>query len=172
MSILFLFFIALNINKIVIAGNYKDTSFSFNRYAGITDTREKMDSSSVYLDLSNDRPIGEVVRVYIIDSAADRKRSNGGDFFRCELGKKYFLYNTVRENGGSYCRIYITGHPEPISIKWSPDSVQQSGVTTLKYAYYQSDEELYLKEQMMFFQPYLEILTFTLQHLIKHILIE
>jgi len=101
-----------------------------------------MDSSSVYLDLSNARPIGEVVRVYIIDSAADRIRSNGGDFFRCELGKKYFLYNTVRENGGSYCRIYITGHPEPISGKWSPDSVQQSGVTTLKYAYYQSDEEL------------------------------
>lgn len=142
MSILFLFFIALNIIKIVIAGNYQDTSFSFDRYAGITDSREKLDSSSVYLDLSNARPKGEVVRVYTIDSDADRIRSNGGDFFRCELGKKYFLYNTVRENGGSRCRLYITGHPEPISGKWSPDSVQQSGVITLKNAYYQSDEEL------------------------------
>jgi len=132
----------LNIIKIVIAGNYQDTNFNFDRYAGITDTREKMDSSSVYLDLSNAGPKGEVVRVYIIDSEADRIRSNGGDFFRCELGKKYFLYNTVRENGGSKCRLYITGHPEPIFGKWSPDSVQQSGVITLKYAYYQSDEEL------------------------------
>ena len=142
MSILFLFFIVLNIIKIVISGNYQDTSFSFDRYAGITDSREKLDSSSVYLDLSNAWPKGEVVRVYIIDSDADRIRSNNGDFFRCELGKKYFLYNTVRENGGTRCRLYITGHPEPISGKWSPDSVQQSGVTTLKNAYYQSDEEL------------------------------
>ena len=142
MSIIFLFFIILNFIKIVISGNCQDTSFSFDRYAGITDSREKMDSSPVYLDLSNARPKGEVVRVYIIDSEADRIRSNNGDFFRCELGKKYFLYNTVRENGGSKCRLYITGHPEPISGKWSPDSVQQSGVTTLKNAYYQSDEEL------------------------------
>ena len=142
MSILFLFFIVFNIIKIVISGNYQDTSFSFDRYAGITDSREKLDSSSVYLDLSNAWPKGEVVRVYIIDSDADRIRSNNGDFFRCELGKKYFLYNTVRENGGTRCRLYITGHPEPISGKWSPDSVQQSGVITLKNAYYQSDEEL------------------------------
>ena len=140
--ILFLLFIALNIIKIVIAGNYQDTSFSFNRFAGITDSREKMDSSSVYLDLSNAEPKGEVVRVYIIDSGADIIRSNGGDFFRCELGKKYFLYNTVKENGGSYCRIYITGHPNGISGKWSPDSIYQSGVITLKKAYYQSDKEL------------------------------
>ena len=96
-QILFLFFISLNIIKIVIAGDYQDTSFSFDRYAGITDTRQKMDSSSVYLDLSNAGPKGVVVRVYIIDSYSDRIRSNGGDFFRCELGKKYFLYNTVRE---------------------------------------------------------------------------
>lgn len=142
MSILFLFFIAFNIIKIVIAGNYQDTSFSFDWYAGITDTREKMDSSSVYLDLSNAEPKGEIVRVYIIDSDADIIRSNNGDFFRCELGKKYFLYNNVRENGGYRCRLYITGHPEPISGKWSPDSVEQSGVKTLKNAYYQSDEEL------------------------------
>ena len=142
MSILFLLFITLNIIKIALGGNYQDTSFSFDRYAGITDSREKMDSSSVYLDLSNAGPKGEIVRVYIIDSEADRIRSNNGDFFRCELGKKYFLYNTVRENGGSKCRLYITGHPEPISGKWSPDSVQQSGVITLKNAYYQSDEEL------------------------------
>ena len=142
MQILFLFFIALNIIKIVIAGNYQDTSFSFDRYAGITDVRAKTDSSPVYLDLSNAGPKHEVVRVYIIDSDSDRIRSNGGDFFRCELGKKYFLYNTVREKGGSNCRIYITGHPEPISGKWSPDSVKQSDVITLKSAHYQSDEEL------------------------------
>ena len=142
MSIFFLFFIALNIIKIVIAGNVQDTSFNFDRYAGITDTREKKDSSSVYLDLSKAEPKGQVVRVYIIDSSADIIRSNGGDFFWCELGKKYFLYNTVRENGGSYCRIYITGHPGPISGKWSPDSVNESGVITLKNAYYQSDAEL------------------------------
>ena len=74
MQILFLFFIALNIIKIVIAGNYQDTSFSFDRYAGITDSREKRDSSSVYLDLSNAGPKGEVVRVYIIDSNSDRIR--------------------------------------------------------------------------------------------------
>ena len=48
----------------------------------------------------------------------------------------------MRENGGTRCRIYITGHSEPISGKWSPDSIQQSGVITLKNAYYQSDEEL------------------------------
>ena len=48
----------------------------------------------------------------------------------------------MKENGGSNCRIYITGHPEPISGKWSPDSVKQSGVITLKSAHYQSDEEL------------------------------
>ena len=78
----------------------------------------------------------------LIDSGADIIRSNGGDFFRCELGKKYFLYNTVKENGGSYCRIYITGHPKGISGKWSPDSIQQSGVITLKKAYSQSDAEL------------------------------
>ena len=142
MPILFLFFIALNIIKIVIAGNNQDTSFSFDRYAGITDSREKRDSSSVYLDLSNAGPKGEVVRVYIIDSDSDRISSYGGDFFWCELGKKYFLYNTVKENGGSNCRIYITGHPEPISGKWSPDSVKQSDVITLKSAHYQSDEEL------------------------------
>ena len=140
--ILFLLFIALNIIKIVIAGNYQDTIFSFDRYAGITEPRAKMDFSSVYLDLSNAEPKGEVVRVYIIDSGADIIRSNGGDFFRCELGKKYFLYNTVKENGGSYCRIYITGHPKEVSGKWSPDSIQQSGVITLKKAYSQSDAEL------------------------------
>jgi len=132
----------LNIIKIAISGNYKDTTFSFDRYAGITDSREKNDASSVYLDLSNASPKGQVVRVYIIDSDSDRIRSYGGDFFRCELGKKYFLYNSVRENGGTRCRIYITGHSEPISGKWSPDSIQQSGVITLKNAYYQSDEEL------------------------------
>ena len=80
--------------------------------------------------------------MYIIDSDSDIIRSYGGDFFRCELGKKYFLYNSVRENGGSRCRLYITGHSEPISGKWSPDSIPQSGVITLKNAYYQSDEEL------------------------------
>ena len=142
MSILFLFFLSLNTIKIAIGGNYQDTSFSFDRYAGITDSREKSDTSSVYLDLSNASPKGEIVRVYIIDSDSDRIRSYGGDFFRCELGKKYFLYNSVRENGGSRCRIYITGHPEPISGKWSPDSIPQSGVITLKNAYYQSDSEL------------------------------
>lgn len=139
---LFLFLIALNILNIALSGNYQDTSFSFDRYAGITDSREKMDSSSVYLDLSNARPKGEIVRVYIIDSDADMIRSNKGDFFRCELGKKYFLYNTVRENGGKRCRLFITGNSEPISGKWSPDSVKQSGVTTLTVAYSQSDEEL------------------------------
>ena len=142
MLTLFLFFLYLNIIKIAISGNYKDTTFSFDRYAGITDSREKNDASSVYLDLSNASPKGQVVRVYIIDSDSDRIRSYGGDFFRCELGKKYFLYNSVRENGGTRCRIYITGHSEPISGKWSPDSIQQSGVITLKNAYYQSDEEL------------------------------
>ena len=142
MSILFLIFLSLNTIKIAIAGNYKDTSFSFDRYAGITDSRDKQDTSSVYLDLSNANPKGEIVRVYIIDSDSDIIRSYGGDFFRCELGKKYFLYNSVRENGGSRCRLYITGNSEPISGKWSPDSVGQSGVITLKYAYYQSDEEL------------------------------
>ena len=142
MSTLFLFFLSLNIIKIVISGNYGDTTFSFDRYAGITVPREKKDSSSVYLDLSSAGPKGQVVRVYIIDSDSDRIRSYGGDFFRCELGKKYFLYNSVRENGGSRCRIYITGHSEPIYGKWSPDSISQSGVITLKNAYSQSDEEL------------------------------
>ena len=142
MSILFLIFLSLNIIEIIIAGNIQDTSFSFDRYAGITEPREKKDSSSVYLDLSNASPKGQIVRVYIIDSDSDRIRSYGGDFFRCELGKKYFLYNSVRENGGSRCRIYITGHSERISGKWSPDSIPQSGVITLKNAYYQSDEEL------------------------------
>ena len=117
MSILFLFCISLNIFKIVIAGNVKDEKCEFDRYAGITGTREKNDSSSVYLDLSMAKPKGQVVRVYIIDSSSDLIRSNGGDFFWCELGKKYFLYNTVKENGGSYCRIYITGHPNGISGK-------------------------------------------------------
>lgn len=142
MSILFLFFLSFNAIKIAFAGNIQDTSFYFDRYAGITDSREKKDSSSVYLDLSNATPKGEIVRVYIIDSDSDHIRSYGGDFFRCELGKKYFLYNSVRENGGSRCRIYITGNSCPISGKWSPDSVSQSGVITLKSAYSQSDEEL------------------------------
>ena len=142
MTILFLLLLTLSTFKIGNAGNYQDTSFSFDRYAGITDSRDKQDTSSVYLDLSNANPKGEIVRVYIIDSDSDIIRSYGGDFFRCELGKKYFLYNSVRENGGSRCRLYITGNSEPISGKWSPDSVGQSGVITLKYAYYQSDEEL------------------------------
>ena len=142
MSTLFLFFLILSTINIALAGNYKDTSFSFERYAGITDSREKKDTSSVYLDLSDAGPKGEIVRVYIIDSSSDRIRSYGGDFFRCELGKKYFLYNSVRENGGSYCRIYITGNSWPISGKWSPDSIPQSGVITLKKAYSQSDSEL------------------------------
>ena len=142
MLTLFLFFLYLNIIKIAISGNYQDIPFSFDRYAGIAKPSEKNDASSVYVDLSNASPKGQVVRVYIIDSDSDRIRSYGGDFFRCELGKKYFLYNSVRENGGTRCRIYITGHSEPISGKWSPDSIQQSGVITLKNAYYQSDEEL------------------------------
>ena len=142
MSKLFLLLLSLSILKIDICGNYKDTSFSFDRYAGITDPREKMDSSSVYLDLSNASPKGQIVRVYIIDSDSDIIRSNGGDFFWCELGKKYFLYNTVREKGGIRCRLYITGHSEPISGKWSPDSISQKGVITLKNAHYQSDAEL------------------------------
>ena len=142
MIVLFIFFLSLTTIQIANAGNYKDTSFSFDRYSGITDPREKTDTSSVYLDLSNASPKGEIVRVYIIDSDSDIIRSYGGDFFRCELGKKYFLYNSVREKGGSRCRLYITGHPEPISGKWSPDSIPQSGVITMKNAYYQSDEEL------------------------------
>ena len=105
MSKLFLLFLFLNIINIVITGNIKDTTFNFDRYAGITDSREKKDSSSVYLDLSNAYPKGKIVRVYIIDSSSDRIRSYRGDFFKCELGKKYFLYNSVRENGGSYCRV-------------------------------------------------------------------
>ena len=132
MSILFLIFLSLNTIKIAIAGNQKDTSFSFDRYAGITDSREKLDTSSVYLDLSSASPKDEIVRVYIIDSDSDRIRSYGGDFFSCQLGKKYFLYNSVKENGGSRCRIYITGNSEPIYGKWSPDSISQSGVITLK----------------------------------------
>ena len=36
MSILFLFFLSLNIINVAFAGNYQDTSFSFDRYAGIT----------------------------------------------------------------------------------------------------------------------------------------
>ena len=142
MSKLFLLFLFLNIINIVITGNIKDTTFNFDRYAGITDSREKKDSSSVYLDLSNAYPKGQVVRVYIIDSSSDRIRSYRGDFFKCELGKKYFLYNSVRENGGSYCRVYITGHSNSISGKWSPDSIPQKGVITLKKAYSQSDAEL------------------------------
>ncbi len=142
MIILLILFLSLSTIQIANAGNYKDTSFSFDRYAGITVPREKMDTSSVYLDLSSASPKGEIVRVYIIDSDSDIIRSNGGDFFRCELGKKYFLYNSVRENGGSRCRLYITGQPEPIYGKWSPDSIPQSGVITLKYAYYQSNDEL------------------------------
>ena len=142
MSKLFLFLITFNIITIVITGNYKDTSFSFDKFAGITDSREKTDTSSVYLDLSKAGPKGTVVRVYIIDSDSDRIRSYGGDFFSCELGKKYFLYNTVKENGGSRCRLFITGHPESISGYWSPDSISQQGVITLKNAYYQSDSEL------------------------------
>ena len=69
MSTLFLFFLILSTINIALAGNYKDTSFSFERYAGITDSREKKDTSSVYLDLSNAGPKGEIVRVYIIDSS-------------------------------------------------------------------------------------------------------
>ena len=45
MSTLFLFFLSLNIIKNVISGNYGDTTFSFDRYAGITVPREKKDSS-------------------------------------------------------------------------------------------------------------------------------
>ena len=48
----------------------------------------------------------------------------------------------MKENGGTRCRIYITVHSERISGKWSPDSIKQSGVITLKNAYSQSDEEL------------------------------
>ena len=88
MSIIFLLFLSLSTIKYGNAGNYQDTSFSFDRYAGITDSREKKDTSSVYLDLSNAGPKGEIVRVYIIDSISDRIRSYGGDFFMCELGKK------------------------------------------------------------------------------------
>jgi hypothetical protein len=80
MSTLFLFFLSLNIIKNVISGNYGDTTFSFDRYAGITVPREKKDSSSVYLDLSSAGPKGQVVRVYIIDSDSDIIRSYGGDF--------------------------------------------------------------------------------------------
>ena len=45
MSKLYLFFLFLNIINIVITGNIKDTTFNFDRYAGITDSREKKDSS-------------------------------------------------------------------------------------------------------------------------------
>ena len=110
MIVLFIFFLSLTTIQIANAGNYKDTSFSFDRYSGITDPREKTDTSSVYLDLSNASPKGEIVRVYIIDSDSDIIRSYDEDFFRCELGKKYFLYNSVREKGGSRCRLYIRGH--------------------------------------------------------------
>ena len=142
MSVLFLFFLSLNIIKIAISGNCKDTSFHFDSNAGITDSREKTDKTSVYLDLSYAEPKGELVRVYIIDSDTDRIRSYGGDFFVCQLGYKYFLYNSVRESGGTRCRIYITGNPKPIFGKWSPDSVPESGVITLKKAYSQSDADL------------------------------
>ena len=99
-----------------------------------TTMRTKANSTSVYLNLEGSR--GDAVDVQIFGSGGGSDRENctnsHSNVYHLETGKKYELYNKVRENGHFAAQLHFSGKPGTKLIgSWSPDYSPEPGCVTV-----------------------------------------
>ncbi len=91
----------------------------------------KTSSESVYLNLEGSRSGGAIdVRIFGLGGSSERENctNNSALVYRLELGKKYELYNTVREKGYSSVQLQFVGKPgTKLMGRWSPDYSPEAG---------------------------------------------
>lgn len=118
--------------------NTKDEQIAFtstqNNLTFETNSRDKNTSSSVYLNLQGSSFSG-AINVSIIGVSGDEQINctNRCSAFRLSSGRKYELFNTVKENGFSQVKLRFEMQPN-VTIKglWSPDYKRESGVVVVR----------------------------------------
>lgn len=99
-----------------------------------TTMRTKVNSTSVYLNLEGSRSNAVDVRIFGIGGSSECENctNNSSLVYHLETGKKYELYNKVRENGHFAVQIKFSGKPGTNLIgSWSPDYLPESGCVTI-----------------------------------------
>lgn len=119
-------------------GNTTDRPFEIGsgQDCGNTSTESKMNDTSIYLDLRKSN-FSSTVQVSVIgchENGESLNCTNKGDFFYVESGKKYMLYNQVKDLNFNFVYLKFTkSNPqEIISGVWSADSIADSSCQILR----------------------------------------
>lgn len=118
------------------AGNTSDTSYTVYENIGYVHPapRPKLDSTSIYVyPMSGSLSTWKVDVLGLMgqpDNWAGIPRCNDGLGTRTiSVGSRYFLYNDVYESHYTHTSLWFEGNGQStLNIKWSPDSVWESGV--------------------------------------------
>ncbi|KAH0796030.1 C39 family peptidase [Histomonas meleagridis] len=116
--------------------NTSDENFWITDQNPTTNVRDKLNDSSVYLNLTRANFQGTVrVSIYGIKGNERWNCTNRADFFDVEAGKKYMLYNRVHEDQYTGAQLVFSGiNGRTIEGCWSPDSSPENGCEALKCA--------------------------------------
>ncbi len=99
-----------------------------------TTIRTKANSTSVYLNLEGSRSGAVDVRIFGVGGGSECENCTNSSslVYHLETGKKYELYNKVRENGHFATQLQFSGKPGTKLIgSWSPDYSPESGCITV-----------------------------------------
>ncbi|BED92276.1 MAG: hypothetical protein CfP315_0890 [Candidatus Improbicoccus pseudotrichonymphae] len=121
---------------VLVNPNCKNESFDFilneNYKIASTNWRKKNTSASIFLDLSGSdfKNLGVVsVSIFGKGPRGEINCTNNADFYLLEAGKKYELYNSVKENGCQKVQIRFKGSQgQRICGKWGTDYKPESDV--------------------------------------------
>ena len=118
-------------------GNYKNKKFSYildENGEAYTSIRTKGNNSSIYLNLIDS--ISGNIKVSIFGLGGNNSFENctyHSDEYNLELGKKYELYNSVKEQNHSGVQLLFKGNVgKEIKGEWSPDYTFENGCITIK----------------------------------------
>lgn len=118
--------------------NTTDEAISFtstgNNFIFETNSRNKNTNSSVYLNLQGSSFSGTIdVSIYGVDDNEQCNCTNRCSSFKLTSGRKYELYNTVKENRFSQAKIRFHLPPN-VTLKglWSPDYKPEKDVITVR----------------------------------------
>lgn len=118
--------------------NTHDENFDFssttNNTVFETNSRDKNTKSSIYINLTKSSFPGTIdVSVIGVGDDEQANCTNRAESFQLSAGKKYELYNTVKENGFKQAKIRFKLSPN-ISLKgsWSPDYSPEKGVIAVR----------------------------------------
>lgn len=118
-------------------GNISDRPFEIGpgQERGTTAVESKTNDTSIYLDLRKSNFSGSI-KVYVIGQNSNETRNctNKGEYFLVESGKKYMLYNQVKEsNFQSVFLEFVKPNPQDlVTGLWSPDSIPDSACQILR----------------------------------------